>query len=479
MNSYTFRALEGGTTSVAAATVDALAGALRGDIVTADHPDYDQARAVWNGMVDRHPTLIARCRGARDVQTAVRFAAEHGLLTSVRGGGHHIAGNAVADQALVIDCSAMRDVHVDPERRRARVGPGALLSDFDHEAQAFGLATPLGINSTTGVAGLCLGGGFGWLSRRYGMTIDNLLSADLVTADGERRTVSAERDPELFWALCGGGGNFGVVTSFEFRLHPVGPLVYAGLVVYPFDQAQQVLRAWRDFTATAPEALTVWCVLRKAPPLPFLPESSHGREVVVLALLHAGDPAEGERAAGPLLAFGDPLGSALGAQPYAAFQQAFDPLLTPGGRNYWKSSNFSALNDTVLDLVIDAAAGLPDAECEIFVGQVGGAMARVAPTATAYAGRDAHYIMNVHGRWSLPERDGAVRDWARQTFSAVAPHATGGGYVNFLTEDEAERTQAAYGVNYTRLQAVKRRVDPRNLFRVNLNVPPGAREVAA
>ncbi|PWG65375.1 FAD-binding oxidoreductase [Spiribacter halobius] len=479
MNSYTFRTLDGGTTTVDAPTVDAFAGALRGDIVAADHPGYDEARAVWNGMVDRHPTLIARCRGARDVQTVVRFAAEHGLLTSVRGGGHHIAGNAVADQGLVIDCSAMRDVHVDPERRSARVGPGALLADFDHEAQAFGLATPLGINSTTGVAGLCLGGGFGWLSRRYGMTIDNLVSADLVTADGERRTVSGERDPELLWALQGGGGNFGVVTAFEFRLHPVGPMVYSGLVVYPFAQAEQVLRAWRDFTATAPEALTVWTVLRKAPPLPFLPESVHGHEVVVFPLVHCGDPADGERAAAPVLGFGEPVGSALGIQPYAAFQQAFDPLLTPGGRNYWKSNSFSTLNNAVLDLVINAAATLPDPECEVFIAHVGGAMARVAPTDTAYAGRDAHYIMNVHGRWSRPEQDDAVRDWARRTFSAAAPHGTGGGYVNFLTEDEGERTQAAYGVNYARLQAVKQRVDPRNLFRSNLNIPPQAPEAAA
>jgi FAD/FMN-containing dehydrogenase len=396
------------------------------------------------------------------------------MLVSVRGGGHHIAGNAVAEGGLMIDLSGMRAVSVDAGNRTARVGPGALLADFDRAAQAHGLATPLGINSTTGVAGLTLGGGFGWLTRLHGMTIDNLLAATVVTADGEVRVASATSEPELFWAIRGGGGNFGVVTSFEFRLHPVGPELYAGLVVYPFEQARQVLRAWRDFTADAPEELSVWSVLRKAPPLPFLPAAVHGTEVVVLALVYSGDVEAGKRAAAPALKFGTPVGSALMPTPYTAFQGAFDPLLAAGARNYWKSNNFSTLTDAALEVVIESAGGLPGPECEIFVAQLGGAMARVNPSATAYAGRDARYVMNVHGRWSDRRDDDRVRSWARRAFRNAAPHATGSGYVNFLTDDEAERITATYGANYPRLQAAKRRFDPDNLFRMNLNIAAAA-----
>ena len=404
----------------------------------------------------------------------MRFAAAHRMLLSVRGGGHHIAGNAVAEGGLMIDLSGMRTVSVDAGKRTARVGPGALLADLDRESQAHGLATPLGINSTTGVAGLTLGGGFGWLTRRFGMTVDNLIGASVVTADGAVRVVSATAEPDLFWALRGGGGNFGVVTGFEFQLHPVGPEVYAGLVVYPFAQARRVLRAWRDFTAGTPDELSVWTVMRKAPPLPFLPASAHGTDVVIFPLVYSGDVQAGERAAAPVLQFGDVIGSALGPTPYAGFQTAFDPLLAPGGRNYWKSNNFNALSDAALDLMIASAAKLPGDECEIFVAQLGGAMARVKPQATAFVGRDARYIMNVHGRWSDPGDDERVRAWARRAFQDAAPHATGGGYVNFLTDDEADRVATSYGANHARLQAIKRRYDPGNLFRMNLNVAPAA-----
>jgi FAD/FMN-containing dehydrogenase len=455
-----------------AAEVESFARQVRGGTLTRADAAYDEARKVWNGTVDRRPALIARCLSDADVQAAVRFAAKHRMLVSVRGGGHHIAGNAVAEGGLMIDLSGMRAITVDAAKKSARVGAGALLSDMDRETQAFGLATPLGINSTTGVAGLTLGGGFGWLTRSYGMTIDNLVSATVVTADGAIRVASITSEPDLFWAVRGGGGNFGVVTSFEFRLHAVGPELHAGLVVYPFSQARQVLRAWRDFTAKAPDELTVWTVLRKAPPLPFLPASVHGTEVVVLPLVYSGDVAAGQRAAAPVLEFGTPVGSAVGPTPYAAFQSAFDPLLTPGGRNYWKSNNFSALSDAALDVAISAASGLPDPECEIFLAHLGGAMGRVKPHATAYFGRDAQYVMNVHGRWSDAANDERVRTWARRVFLDTAPHATGSGYVNFLTEDEGERVSATYGTNYSRLQAVKHRFDPENLFRMNLNIVP-------
>ncbi|WP_213959122.1 FAD-binding oxidoreductase [Variovorax sp. dw_954] len=474
MQSLTYLTLDKDVRQVQPQHVDAFAAQVSGGVLTAADAAYDEARRIWNGTIDRRPALIARCMNDSDVQAGVRFAAAHRMLVSVRGGGHHIAGNAVAEGGLMLDMSGMRTVDIDVAKRTARVAAGALLGDFDSAAQAHGLATPLGINSTTGVAGLTLGGGFGWLTRRYGMSIDNLLSATVVTADGALRVASATSQPDLFWALRGGGGNFGVVTSFEFQLHPVGPEVYSGLVVYSFAQARQVLRAWRDFNAEAPDELSVWAVLRKAPPLPFLPESVHGKEVVVLPLVYSGSVGEGERAAAPVMKFGDPVGVAVGPTPYAGFQTAFDPLLAAGGRNYWKSNNFSKMSDAALDAVIWSAAFLPGPECEIFIAQLGGAMARVKPTATAFAGRDAHYIMNVHGRWSDPQDDDKVRAWARRAFEEAAPHATGSGYVNFLTEDEAERVSMSYGVNYERLQEIKKRFDPDNLFRMNLNIAPAA-----
>jgi FAD/FMN-containing dehydrogenase len=477
MHTLTYLTLDRDVRQLRETEADTLANEISGGLLTAAAADYDKARSVWNGTIDRRPALIARCLNDADVRSALLFAGEHRMLVSVRGGGHHIAGNAVAEGGLMIDLSGMRAVSVDADKRMARVGGGALLGDFDRAAQAYGLATPLGINSTTGVAGLTLGGGFGWLTRRYGMTIDNLLAATVVTPDGAIRVASPSSEPDLFWALRGGGGNFGVVTAFDFRLHPVGPAIYAGLIFYPFAQARQVLRAWRDFAMQAPDELSVWAVLRKAPPLPFLPDSVHGTDVVILAVAYAGDIAAGERAAAPLFAFGGPLGSAVMPTPYAGFQGAFDPLLTAGGRNYWKSNNFRGLTDAALDVAIESAAGSPGPECEIFIAQLGGAMARVGPSATAYAGRDAHFIMNVHGRWSDPRDDELVRAWARQAFARAAPHATAGGYVNFLTDDEAERVTASYGRNYPRLQRAKRRYDPRNLLRMNLNIEPASAAV--
>jgi FAD/FMN-containing dehydrogenase len=472
MKPVNYTTLDGRSPQLNASDLESLAAGIRGGIVTPQSAEYDTARKVWNGMADRQPAVIARCLNAQDVRNALSFARAHQMRLTVRGGGHHIAGNSVADGALVIDQSAQRTVRVDPRQRTARVAPGALLGDFDREAQAFGLATPLGINATTGVAGLCLGGGFGWLTRKHGMTIDNLISADIVTADGQQRVVSATQEPDLFWAIRGGGGNFGVVTSFEFKLHPVGPEVYSGLVVYPLEQGRSVLGAWRDFTRAAPPEVNVWAVLRKAPPLPFLPESIHGKNVVILAVVYTGDADAGERAVAPVLGFGKPAGSHLGRNPYAAFQAAFDPLLAPGARNYWKSHNFAQVSDGLLDVVIAAAAAAPGPECEVFLAQLGGAMGAVPATDTAYAGRDANVIMNIHGRWQSAADDARGRDWTRALYRDAAPHSTGGGYVNFFTEDEGERVSQAYGVNYARLQAIKQRFDPENLFRINLNVPP-------
>lgn len=451
-----------------------LRAAVRGKVLLPGEPGYDQSRAIWNAMVDKRPALVVQCTGAADIAAAVAFARDNRLLLAVRGGGHNIAGKALCDDGLVIDLSPMRAVHIDTGSRRAWVEPGALLADFDHEAQACGLATPLGINSTTGVAGLTLGGGFGWLTRKYGMTVDNLLSAQVVTADGQRLRASEQEHPDLFWALRGGGGNFGVVTLFEFKLHTVGPQILAGLLVFPAAEGRAVLSQYRLFVETMPEDLNIWVVLRQAPPLPFLPTAAHGTDVVVLAVFYVGDPEQGQPLLAPLRSFGTLLGEHVGPMPYAAWQQAFDPLLTPGARNYWKSHNFTQLPDEAINAMMDFSSRLPSPHSEIFIGHVGGRAGTVAADATAYHHRDARFVMNVHTRWESPADDAACVAWARDFFRATEPYATGGVYVNFLTEDEAARVGAAYGPNYERLARIKQKYDPNNLFCVNQNIAPSA-----
>lgn len=455
-------------------SVEDLKAAIRGEVLRPGEAAYDEARQIWNAMIDRHPAVIVRCAGVADVRRAVVFARDNDLLLAVRGGGHNIAGSAVCDDGLVIDLSLMKSVRVDPDARRAWVEPGATLGDFDHEAQAFGLATPLGINSTTGVAGLTLGGGFGWLSRRFGMSVDNLLSADVVTADGELVHVDADVNADLFWAIRGGSGNFGVVTMFEFQLHPVGPLVYGGLVVFPLEQAKDVLSKYRAAAEVMPDELAVWSVLRLAPPLPFLAQDVHGTPIIAFAICYTGPVEDGPRAVDAVRAFGTPYGEHLGPMPYALWQKTFDPLLAPGARNYWKSHNLDHLSDGLLDALIDAIHRLPSPHCEIFFGQIGGQTGRVAPDATAYPHRDTKYAMNVHGRWNDPGEDEKCIAWARAFFDASAPYALGSVYVNFLTQEETARVGAAYGPNFERLRAVKARYDPHNLFRCNQNIEPAA-----
>ena len=453
--------------------VNSLKGELKGKLLTAGDAGYDEARTIWNAMIDRRPAIIVQPAGVDDVVAAVNFARENELLLSIRGGGHNIAGNAVCDGGMMLDLSGMNKVTVDTNARTANVGPGARLADFDREAQAHALATPLGINSTTGVAGLTLGGGFGWLSRKYGTTVDNLLSADVVTADGKQVRASESENSDLFWGLRGGGGNFGVVTNFEYRLHPFGPNVLTGLIVFPFDEAKQVLQKYRDAVKTMPEDLNVWVVLRKAPPLPFLPENVHGKEVVISAVFYAGDEAEGMKLIEPLKSFGTPVGQFIGVQPYTAWQQAFDPLLTPGARNYWKSHNFAELPDDAIDVVIKYVSELPTPQTEIFFGLVGGQASRVAEDATAYSQRDALWACNVHGRWENSSDDQKVISWARAFFDASAPYSTGGVYVNFMTEDEKARVKSAYKPEvWQRLVDLKSKWDPTNLFRMNQNISP-------
>jgi FAD/FMN-containing dehydrogenase len=453
-------------------SIEALKGKLEGKMMMPEDPAYDETRKIWNAMIDRRPAAIVQCAVAADVAHSISFARDNGLEISIRGAGHNIAGNAVCDQGVMIDFSKMKNVQVDPEKRRAHVEPGATLGDVDKATQAHGLATPSGINSTTGIAGLTLGGGFGWLTRKYGMTIDNLVSAEMVTAMGTQIRVSANENIDLFWAIRGGGGNFGVVTRFEFKLHPVGPEIIAGLLVFPFEQARQVLKRYREFAQSAPEEITVWVVLRKAPPLPFLPATVHGKEVVVLAVFYAGDSVKDQKLIESLRGFGDAHGEHIGAQPYVQWQQAFDPLLTPGARNYWKSHNFKELSEGALDSIIQFAGKLPTPQCEIFLAHIAGASNRIPADAAAWGHRDTRLVLNVHGRWDDPADDKRCIAWAREFFKASAPYASAGAYVNFMTEDEADRVTAAYGSNYARLVQIKQKHDPDNVFHMNQNIKP-------
>lgn len=471
--------LGGAKKSISQEAIDALSGTLRGGAHLEGSNEYEEGRTIWNAMVDRKPGLVVRAHGASDVQKAVNFARDNGLLIAVRSGGHQIAGHAVADGALLLDLSHMRSVHVDPASKTARVEPGATLGDVDKETSIHNLAVPTGINSTTGIAGLTLGGGFGWITRKYGMTIDNLRSADVVTADGSMRRASEAENPDLFWAIRGGGGNFGIVTSFEFNLQDVGPEVLAGLIVHPLEDAPNLLRSYRQIAESAPEELTVWVVLRKAPPLPFLPDEWHGRPVLVFAVCYVGDLKNGEDAVAGLRSLGKPIADVIGPTPFVGWQAAFDPLLTPGMRNYWKSHDFNDLPDGAVSALLNALKDLPDPNCEVFIAHVGGAMARVAADATAYPQRSAHFVMNVHTRWADPSGDKACIGWARKLFDNTAQYSTGSVYVNFMPEDDSGRVTGAYGGNLGRLSQIKAKYDPENLFRLNHNIKPVEQRRAA
>jgi FAD/FMN-containing dehydrogenase len=456
-------------------TVNELRAQLRGSLCLPGEPGYEQARTIWNAMIDRRPAIVVRAAGVNDVMRAVEFARKHGLQLAVRGGGHNIAGNAVCEGGLMLDLTLMKSVRVNPIKRTVRVEPGVTLGELDRETQAFGLAMPVGINSTTGVAGLTLGAGFGWISRTFGLSIDNLISADVVTAAGKLVHASEENDPDLYWAIRGGGGNFGVVTSFEFKLHPVGPEVLSGLVIHPIAQAKELLQAYRRISSEAPDELAIWYVMRKAPPLPFLPPEWHGKEILVFAACYSGDSAKGQQAMAPLRALGKPIADVIGSNPFLAWQAILDPLLAPGMRNYWKSHSFTTLSDGAIDVLIDFAHKLPSPDCEIAFAQLGGAINRIPVSATAYPHRDLQYVVNIHTRWADAADDQKCIAWARGLFDALTPHATGGVYVNFMPEDEAQRVRAgAYGANYDRLARLKAKYDPDNLFRMNQNIRPGA-----
>jgi FAD/FMN-containing dehydrogenase len=455
------------------AAIADLSRRFRGALIRPGDAAYDAARRIWNGAIDRRPALVARCTGAADVRAAVGFARERELLVAVRGGGHNVAGTAVCDRGIVIDLSPMKGVWVDPRARVARAQPGLLWGELDHETQPFGLATPGGIVSHTGIAGLTLGGGLGWLMRRHGLTADNLLSADVVTADGALVRAGAEEHAELFWGLRGGGGNFGIVTSFEYRLHAVGPTVLAGLVLYPAARAREVLSLYRDYIASAPDEVMTIVVLRMAPPAPFLPEEVHGQPVVIIAVCCAGSVEQGERAVAPLRRFGRPLADLVQPTSYASHQALIDASVPHGLGYYWKSEYLRPLSDASIETLAAHAWPLPTPESYAAVFHMGGAVGREDPDASAFEDRRAAHAMTMDGVWSDPAASGACIAWVRGFWEAVRPHSTGRVYMNFLGEEDEERVRAAYGpTKYERLRVLKRKYDPTNFFRMNQNIAP-------
>jgi FAD/FMN-containing dehydrogenase len=451
---------------------------FRGELITVDHADYDTARAVWNGSVDRRPRLIARCSGAADVATAVRFARDHDLEIAVRGGGHNVAGTAVCDDGIVIDLSTMRAVWVDPVAGRARVQGGALWGDVDHETQAHGLATTGGIVGHTGVAGLTLGGGIGFLMRKHGLAIDNLVSAEVVTADGSIVRASVHDHPDLFWALRGGGGNFGVVSSFEFALHPVGPIVTAGPVVWAADDTVDVLRFYRDFVADAPDELGTVVRLGTVPPLPVIDADLHWRPALAVACCYAGAVDDGERAVRALRRHGTPLVDLISPAPYAAFQGALDDTVLHGWHYYWKATDLDGLSDDVIAVVAEHAYTATSPRSYAAMFHMGGAVARVPGGATAYGGREVEHNIIIDGVWrpaESGEHAAAETAWARRFLAALRPHRADSVYVNFLdADDDASRVRQAYGdATLGRLAEVKAKYDPDNAFHHNKNIRPG------
>jgi hypothetical protein len=470
MTTSTTAEVRHGTKQASIATIDG----FRGRLVSAGHPDYDIARAVWNGAIDRHPYLIARCIGPADVLAAVRFAREHDLEIAIRGGGHNVAGTAVCDDGIVIDLSAMRGVHVDPAHRTAWVQGGALWGDVDHETQAHGLATTGGIVSHTGVGGLTLGGGIGWLMRKHGLSVDNLLSVDIVTADGETLHASNDEHPDLFWALRGGGGNFGVVTSFKFRLHSVGPAVLAGPIAWDATDAREVLRFYRDFVRDAPDELGTVIRFGTAPPLPAIPEHLHWRPVLMIGTCYAGSIEDGEQVLRPLRAFRSPLLDLVGPTPYVSHQSAIDSTVLHGWNYYWKSTYLGELRDDLIEVIAEHAFSCTSPRSYVALFHLKGAVSRVAEGATAFGNRQASHAITLDGVWQRGE-DCGDRDtrWTREFFAALEPFRKG-VYVNFLGGDEDPgRVREAYGDSvHDRLVEVKSTYDPDNVFHHNQNIRP-------
>lgn len=441
-----------------------LAKRFEGRLIRPGDADFDDARRVWNGMIDKTPALIARCAGIDDIKAALGFAREHELLVAVRGGGHSVAGHGTCDDGLVIDLSCLRKVEVDGDNRVAVAQPGANWGEVDRATQAHGLAVTGGIVSATGVAGLTLGGGLGWLMRKYGLTADNLLSADLLTAEGQLLHASAEHNADLLWGLQRGGGNFGIVTEFRFRLHPVGPIVLAGWALYPQEKAPEVLQFYRDYAATVPDELTTIVILRRLPHLPKLPPFLRGMPVIGIATCYAGVIEAGERVVQPLRAFGPPLADGIGLKPYVMHQTMFDAAQPPGRHNYWKTTYLPELGDAAIDGIVDCALEMTSPLSVLAIYQLGGA-AKLGSAA---------FCVNIAATWTDPAESQRHIGWARKCWTKMEPHSAAGAYVNFLGEEGRARTLAAYRGHHDRLVALKNSYDPDNFFRLNQNIEPNA-----
>ena len=445
---------------------------IEGPVILPGEPEYDDARAIWNGMFDKKPAIIVRCLQANDVSQSVKYARENQLLIAVKGGGHNSAGNAVCDDGIMIDLSLMQQVDVDPEDRTVKVEGGCLLGAVDEATQEYGLAVSAGIISHTGVGGLTLGGGFGWISRKYGLSVDNLLAVTMVTADGSIVRASSVENSDLFWAIRGGGGNFGIVTTFEFRAANIGTEVYTGPVVKRFEDLKEYIRFHRDYVRKLPDEMTVWMVVRHAPPLPFIPEEYHGKLVVLIPFVWLGDEKEGERFIQPIRDFGETIGDGSGIKPWSGWQAAFDGLVSHGARNYWKSHHIKELPDDCIDILSTFAAKMPSDECEVFIPHMEGAPAQIHPSSTAFPHRNTPFLLNIHTRWQNASDDERSIAWARDFHEATRPFSQG-VYVNFLSEEGADRVKEAYTQEvWDRLVEAKNKWDPENLFRMNQNIAP-------
>jgi FAD/FMN-containing dehydrogenase len=451
-------------TAVSDEIIDAFSGAVAGKVIGSADPEYDNARRIWNASIDKHPGLIVRCAGAADVVQTVKFGRANDLLVSIRGGGHNVAGRALSDDGLVIDLSSMRAVFVDPAKGTARVQGGATLGDLDRETHAFGLAVPAGVVSRTGIAGLALGGGVGWLVRKYGLTCDNVLSFEIATADGKLLTASSDENTDLFWALRGGGGNFGVVTSFLFRAYPVTN-VFGGMIVHARDHARDVIKHYRDFMTSAPEELTAYAALITTP---------DGHPAVAVVGCFCGDPAEGKLVLRPLREFGSPLVDAVQFMPFPAMQKLLDGAFPEGIYNYWKSDFVREMSDEVIDLIVTQANRMKSPLSAVVIEYYGGAAGRIGVSQTAFAQRQAEYDIGYMAQWTDPAEKEVHVAWARDMADALRPYASGGHLLNFLGEESPDMIQAAFGPNYARLAQVKKKYDPTNFFSINQNIKPAA-----
>jgi FAD/FMN-containing dehydrogenase len=456
-----------------AETVAKFQEGFRGQVIQPTDPGYETACKVYNGMIDKHPAVIAQCSDIADIMMAVRFGRENNLLTAIRGGGHNAGGLGICDDGIVIDLSRMKNVYVDPKAKTARVAPGCVWGDVDHATHLFGMATPSGVISTTGVAGLTLGGGIGHLSRRYGLTIDNLLSVDMILADGKMVTADAKQNPDLFWAVRGGGGNFGVVTSFLFRLNPVDS-VYAGPTFWPVEQTEEVLKAYREFIVQAPEDVNGFFAFLTVPPVPMFPANLHNQKVCGVIWCCTAEPAAAEKATQPMRSVGKPLLDSLGPAPFPAVQSLFDGLYPPGLQWYWRADFFKEIPDAAIAEHAKHASKLPTMHSTMHLYPINGAAHRVGNEDTAFSYRDANWAGVIVGVDPDPANRGKITKWCKDYFDAIHPYSAGGAYVNFMMEEGQERVQASFRDNYQRLATVKKKYDPTNFFRVNQNILPAA-----